>query len=424
MVKTTQHTRWIILLLIFVTFLMACGGEESSNLENASDTPPTSAVAEADGVTTGTETAVSPTATLPPPVVPSATLPPPAVINDEPTPTLMPTATTTPTPLPVTIYSAEDFGTDRNPLTGQLMDDPTVLERRPIAIKISNNPARYTRPQHGIGQADLVFEHVAETNITRFTAIFYGQTPPDIGPIRSARLIDKELPAMYDAAIFMSGSHPLVLRAIAESDIGDRIFRETASGFYRRTDDDSLPLEHTLYADPVGLWEAVDWGNDNRPPRFSTTMAFDTTPPPDGDPASYVELHYSTWSEVVWEYDVENGRYYRTVDGETFVDGNNDEQVSAANVIILYAPHQFDREICVYPREDGGCDLYTTEIQIWGRGSAMIMRDGQKYDVTWLRQNRRDMFTFVDAAGNPVPLQIGNTWFQVVPFYYDDPIIE
>jgi hypothetical protein len=54
----------------------------------------------------------------------------------------------------------------------------------------------------------------------------------------------------------------------------------------------------------------------------------------------------------------------------------------------------------------------------------MLIRDGQKYDVTWLRQNRSDMFTFVDNEGNPVPLQVGNTWFQVVPFYYDDPIIE
>ncbi|MCB9007919.1 MAG: DUF3048 domain-containing protein [Ardenticatenaceae bacterium] len=417
MAKTFQHSAQLILLFILATLLVACGGEESPNPVSAAEaTAPVEIAAE--------ETAVSSpaTATLPPPVVPTVTLPPPAIVNNEPTPTAMPTATATPEP--VAIYSAADFGTDRNPLTGERMADPSVLERRPLAIKISNNPASYTRPQHGIGQADIVFEHVTETNITRFTAIFYGQTPPDIGPIRSARLIDKELPAMYDAAIVMSGSHPRILQAIAESDIGDRIYRETTTGYYRKEDDPNIPFEHTLYADPVGLWEAVEWGHDNRAPHFTTTMAFDTTPPPDGEPASYVELHYSTWSEVIWEYDAADGRYYRTVDGETFVDGNNDEQVSAANVIILYAPHQFDRSICVYPREDGGCDLYTTEIQIWGRGYAMLIRDGQKYDVTWLRQNRSDMFTFIDNEGNPVPLQVGNTWFQVVPFYYDDPIIE
>ncbi|VAW43485.1 hypothetical protein MNBD_CHLOROFLEXI01-2599 [hydrothermal vent metagenome] len=424
MVKTSQHALGIFTLLILAALQMACGGVGAAGSNIVSDLPSATAVALADTAASASSGQAVPTLTLPPPVVPTVTLPPPAIINSEPTPTLVPTATPSPTPLPVAIYSAEDFGTDRNPLTGELMADPSVLQRRPIAIKISNNPASYTRPQHGIGQADIVFEHVTETNITRFTAIFYGQTPPDIGPIRSARLIDKELPAMYDAAVFMSGSHPLILRAIAESDVGDRIYRETGNGFYRKEEDNGIPFEHTLFANPVGLWEAVERGNDNRTPRFSTTMAFDSTPPPDGDPAAYVELNYSTWSKVVWEYDAENGRYYRTVDDEPFIDDNNGEQVSAANVIILYAPHNFDREICVYPREDGGCDLYSTEIQIWGRGFAMIIRDGQKYNVTWLRQNRRDMFTFIDAEGNPVPLQVGNSWFQIVPYYYDDPIIE
>ena len=394
--------------------MVACG-RASSTTDNSTDLVTPTVVAEL-------VTAVPATATLPSPMVPTITLPPPAVVNDEPTPTIPPPPTATPEP--VALYNLADFGTDRNPLTGELMADPSVLQRRPIAIKISNNPASYTRPQHGIGQADIVFEHVTETNITRFTAIFYGQTPPDVGPIRSARLIDKELPAMYDAAIFMSGSHQLIFDAIFDSDIGDRIYRETASGFYRKEEDDSIPFEHTLYADPVGLWEAVEAGNDNRAPHFTRTMAFDTTPPSNGDPADYVELHYSTWSKIVWEYEATDGRYYRTVDDEIFVDGNNEKQVSAANVIILYAPHQFNRSICIYPAADGGCDLYTTEIQIWGSGYAMIMRDGQKYDVTWLRQNRSDMFTFIDNEGNPVPLQVGNTWFQVVPFYYDDPIIE
>ena len=32
------------------------------------------------------------------------------------------------------------------------------------------------------------------------------------------------------------------------------------------------------------------------------------------------------------------------------------------------------------------------------------------------------MLTFVDGDGNPVPLQIGNTWFQVLPTHYEDPV--
>ena len=366
----------------------------------------------------------------PPTLAPTATqedrLPPPVLEVDDVAPTATNTAVPEPTatPLPVVINSLEEFGTDRNVLTGELMEDPSVLLRRPIAIKISNNPPSYTRPQHGIGEADIVFEHITETNITRFTAIFYGKTPPDIGPVRSARLIDLEIPAMYDSAMVMSGSHPLISRALYNSDVGDRILREVATGFYR-TGDESKPSEHTLHADPIGLWEWLDDYETNRAPIFSNAMAFDSTPPAGGAPATYVALDYSTWSHVEWDYNAEDGRYYRTVDGETFIDGNNGEQVSAANVIIIYAPHTFDKEICVYPNEeDNTCNLYTTEIQIWGQGFGQIIRDGQKYDVTWVRNNRSDMLTFIGADGNVVPLQVGNTWFQVFPFYLDDPVIE
>ena len=74
------------------------------------------------------------------------------------------------------IITAADFGTDRNPLTGELVQHPANLQRRPIAVKLSNAPAKYTRPQSGLNDADLIFEHTTERNLTRFTAIFYGNT--------------------------------------------------------------------------------------------------------------------------------------------------------------------------------------------------------------------------------------------------------
>ena len=42
--------------------------------------------------------------------------------------------------------------------------------------------------------------------------------------------------------------------------------------------------------------------------------------------------------------------------------------------------------------------------------------------MTWHRENRNDLLTFTDAEGNPFPLQIGNTWVQLVPTWYDDPV--
>ncbi|MEM7014129.1 MAG: DUF3048 domain-containing protein, partial [Verrucomicrobiota bacterium] len=84
--------------------------------------------------------------------------------------------------------------------------DPARLQRRPLAVKISNSPPSFVRPQSGLNDADIVFEHITEGNLTRFTLIVYGDDPEKVGPIRSARLVDVELPAMYDAALVYSGA--------------------------------------------------------------------------------------------------------------------------------------------------------------------------------------------------------------------------
>jgi hypothetical protein len=94
----------------------------------------------------------------------------------------------------------ETYPAGVNPLTGLIAADPSVLNRRPIDVKISNAPP-LVRPQAGIGAADIVYEHYAEGGLTRFSAVFYGQAPERVGSIRSARLIDYEVVPMYQGML-------------------------------------------------------------------------------------------------------------------------------------------------------------------------------------------------------------------------------
>src|SRR5574341_1606427 len=97
------------------------------------------------------------------------------------------TATIEIAPTIVTVPGAigpDNFPTDVNPLTGLPVDNPAVLNRRPMVVKISNAPP-LVRPQAGIGEADLVYEHYAEGGLTRFSAIFYSHAPERVGSIRS-----------------------------------------------------------------------------------------------------------------------------------------------------------------------------------------------------------------------------------------------
>lgn len=392
-----------LLLLLVLLFLAACSQDPATPTLQA----------------TATEEEIAQEA------APSETPQPSATATEAPTETATPepTATVTPTatPTPLLLLSPEDFGEERNPLTGELVEEPENLQRRPIAFKISNSPAEFVRPQSGLSQADIVFEHATEGPITRFTGLIYGQTPPDLGPIRSGRLIDVEIPQMYDAAFAYSGASAGVNFELFNSNFANRILRADAPGFYRTGED--KPFEHTLYADPEAWWQELEDRELNRPPQFATQMAFSEEPPEGGEPAGHININYQDRMIVDWEYDEESGRYLRWADGEEHTDRNTGEQLSASNVVVVFAIHQVDFGICEYiPIGGTECQAFSTEIQVWGSGSALIFRDGQMYEATWRREQPDHMLTFYDADDNPIPLQIGNTFMQVVALHYEDPV--
>ncbi len=399
--------RKLIFALLSIFLIVGCGGGDDSTPLPPSPTEDVAAVVEET-------TAVIPT------LISTATLLPPP-------PTIAPVATSIEVATPessdndedtVLLLTEADFGDDRNPLTGELVEDVAVLQRRPLAVKISNGPPNWVRPQSGLNDADIIFEHTAEGNVTRFTALFYSSAPPQIGPIRSARMIDLELPAMYDAALVFSGASTGVNHRLNRIDFQSRIIYSAEAGYFRTGED--KPFEHTLYGDPNGFWEALDVKGQNVPPTFNTVNAFGSETPTGGTPAGYAAIDYQ-WETVEWRYDVDNGRYWRWAGNEPILDANTGEQVSAANVIIIAPFHVENPEICEEIYEDR-CVHLSIEIQLWGSGSGLLLRDGQQFDVNWHREGRNDMLTFTDSSGQPFPLQIGNSWVQLVPTWYQDPV--
>ncbi len=402
---------WTIATLLVGTLLLAACGQ----IRPKPIPPAPTALPEVERAATQTAAATATAAAVPPTEIPvEATLPPP--------PTVAPLPTSTPEGNAAGvdgIITADDFGTDRNPLTGELVDNPANLQRRPLAVKLSNAPAKYTRPQSGLNDADLIFEHTTEGNITRFTAIFYDETPEKVGPVRSARLIDLELPAMYDAALVYSGSSKGVSDRLRNSDFRPRILYAWNKGYYRTGE--NKPVEHTLYGNPELLWEALSEKEQNIPPTFTSTNVFSDEAPPGGTPAASVNIDYNG-TIIDWHYDPISQRYLRWADGEIHADGNTDEQVSMPNVIVIFPFHAFDGNICEQTNADGTCAAYSVEVQLWGSGGAIVFRDGQRYNVTWHRANRTDSLTFQDSNGDPFPLKIGNSWVQVVPSWLKNPL--
>ena len=157
----TRNLFFILFVLIFV--LSACGPKNTGELSPAQQT----AIA-------GTVTAVfselqaSQTARLPEPTQ-TAT----------PEPTLTPTATQPPTPV---IVGPNEYPEGVNPLTGLEVENPDLLKRRPVIMKVSNHQIDY-QPHWGLSSADIVFEYFIGWGANRFAALYYGQDSDFIGPI-------------------------------------------------------------------------------------------------------------------------------------------------------------------------------------------------------------------------------------------------
>jgi hypothetical protein len=304
----------------------------------------------------------------------------------------------TPTPLPAGV----------SPFTGLKVSDPRVLDRMPAAVKISNSPI--VRPQSGLSRADVVVEHLAEGGITRFTAIYHSQEAERIGSVRSARLIDLELPVLFDAFLVYSGASGEVSRLLDNSDFSDRTLSDWRQdpGFFRL----QIPgraYDHTLFTDTELLWQVAEAKGWTQQPRYRG-WTWSDEPPEGAQPANAVVIPYSDeYSDVRYAYDPESGTYLRWVVGEPHMDDLSGEQLGTPNVVVLYVNH-VDTLI---PEDVLGSK--SKEIQLWGQGRAQLFRDGIMTEGSWIRPNRGDPLLFVDDNGQPLPLKPGAVWIEIVP---------
>ncbi len=300
-------------------------------------------------------------------------------------------------------------------LTGLRPADPAVLDRRPLAVKVDNDPA--VIPQTGLGNADIVVETRKEGCLTRFTAIYQSQSAPKIGSIRSARLIDIELPVIFDAILAYSGAVGPVQQKLSQSDLGRQFLTQSSGGALFR--DPKIAVPFNLFANTEAGWKVVAQKGWNKTPNPSAAWVFSEAAPANGAPASRADFTYTKLYphlKIGWTYDANSGRWRRTIGGKPAIDKADGQQLSAANVVILGANHVQT----LIPEQgtkltQGACSNASIEIQLWGEGPAKILRDGKVYEGKWVRADRHAPFRFVNAQGQDIPLKPGNSWWQIVP---------
>jgi hypothetical protein len=176
--------------------------------------------------------------------------------------------------------------------------------------------------------------------------------------------------------------------------------------------DEALPVPHNLFVNLKALWEmAAQDGFKQRPTLQGMAFHPDAPANPTGE-GIWLEVRYRT-ELVHWFYDVATARYYRSSDEQKHFDATTEEQVSAANVVVVYAGHYLTD---IVESGEGVNVNWSVQVTIWPEGEAVLFRDGKRYEGKWVRATRPELMSFQTKTGEVLPLKPGNTWIQVVPF--------
>ncbi|HMQ50488.1 MAG TPA: DUF3048 domain-containing protein [Anaerolineae bacterium] len=313
----------------------------------------------------------------------------------------------------VTVYTvpgsgpqaAPNPGPNINPLTGLAVADPAVLNRRPLMVRIGNDPGA-RRALKGLNNADMVYEELIEWFLTRLTAVFLGDTPEIVGPIRSVRLVNVQLVPQYQGALAHSGGSDPVRWEVSQSAIATNLdeFYNPAPYFYAKGESWETRLSLNTKAARTYM---LDNGLDAR---VTQPSFFFSPTPPSGTSAPDIYIPYPGSNFTEWHYDAGTGKYLRWINGGPMRDIYTG-QVAASNVIVYFAEHQ---------RTDIVEDVTgatSVRILVNGAGPAWFFRDGQLIKGYWQTDGTRPPY-FSTESGEPYHLKPGNTWVQLVPMSY------
>jgi len=413
--------KWMLNIFILPVLLGGCGTSTPEAIkENLLLTPdmkhPTATPFQPGGDTLNSPYLVS----TPSPIL-TTTLTPtslsPAIIQ---TGTITVEKNSLPTPFPSGYQGMPVFAlsTNTNPLTGLIATDPELLDRRPIAIKITQYP-RLVRPQSGLSLADVVYEYYIEWGVTRFIAVYYGNDAEQVGPVRSGRFFDEHVTRMYQAFFVFKFADPRVYKYFKASDLNDYLVVPTIAscppfklGYDDRDTYNNIFFNTVKFKDCIAKRENVD---NTRPPIRSSF--FSTLPPESDLVVNRVYTQYSLDDYNFWEYLPEENRYQRYQETnslkngqppayEPLTDALTGLPIRADNVVVLYAKHRFAN---IFDEED---EVF--HIDLYGSGTAFVFRNGVALPATWSRPQLDQPILLTSSQGAPVYLKPGVTFYQVI----------
>lgn len=301
-------------------------------------------------------------------------------------------------------------GKVRSNLTYEWIDEE-VANTRPIAVMFNN--IEVACPQTSISKAGVIYECNVEANLTRLMGIIEDWKDLEkIGSVRSCRDYFVYWAMEWDSIYCHFGGPALYVTEVLSRDDVDNLDGTILDGtVYYRTSDRKAP--HNAYASGEGILKGVEKYEYSleHTDRYSVLASHYNFKPS----SEQVELtenaidanKVTPGGYVVnkpwFEYNEEDGLYYRFQYGGEQIDDLDGEQLAVKNIIIQNTIG-----------ESRDAKDYKFFHVVDENKTGYYITNGKAIEITWNKYVDWDKTRYYDKDGNEITLNEGKTWVCIV----------
>ena len=334
----------------------------------------------------------------------------PAATEATAAPTEAPATEATEAPTETTEAPTEPPVVYRNPLNGEVLDEPYT--GRIFAVTISN--IRDALPHYGTMEADILMEMWVNGSIIRDLALYTDVSKAEaIGSVRSDRLMFNQIVKMYDAVLADAAGSDQVLNDARNTGV-NRMTIDTGDSTdysYRAKDrvftfKPESKYEHTLFAKGAGLLDFAQKKGFSvtQPADKDYNLHFTEDGTPEGETANSVNVTFTyrnNKKDTTMVYDESLGKYVYNQYGKAMVVGDTEDPECFTNVIIMLA-------------DITRGDVYYTA-NFTNGGTGYYANGGKIIPITWGCDGEESPFWFKTVDGQDLELGVGNTYMAIAP---------
>src|SRR5690606_16527982 len=288
----------------------------------------------------------------------------------------------------IIVAEAEEILPFVTPFTGERVAEEATM--RPILATINNHPQ--ARPQSGLAQADVVYEMLAEGDVTRFLALYQSELPESIGPIRSARSYFVDIAKGLDAFYIAHGYSPEA-KSMLERRVVDNINGMHYDGtYFKRSSTRVAP--HNSYISGENVKAGAEKTGTSL--LYQKKVSYPFYEAEDnvkiGITANEVSMKYNNSGSFnsQYVYNAETNQYKRYSANVETIDYETNESIELANILFFEMPHRIV--------DNAG----RREITITGSGNAYVAQAGMIREVKC--KNADGLLVAVEEDGSEVKL--------------------